>query len=73
MQPAGMTMTLTVVNPQGNKLMRKEIAASSYGIASADFPLDSQAPSGDYTITAEMGPTVQLAQRRGQAIQPAPL
>jgi hypothetical protein len=51
------TMTLTVADPQGNKLLQKELATSAYGIASADFPLDSQAPSGDYTITAQMGPT----------------
>ena len=55
---AGMTMTLTVADPQGNKLLRKELTTSAFGIASVDFPLDTQARSGDYAITAEMGPTV---------------
>ena len=50
------TMTLTVTDPQGNKLLQKELLTSAFGIASAGFPLDSHAPSGDYTITAQMGP-----------------
>lgn len=53
----GQPLVLTVEDPSGNKLMRKELATSQYGIASADFALDSQAASGDYIITAEMGPT----------------
>lgn len=52
----GMTMTLTVADPEGNKLLQKDLTTSAFGIASADFPLDSQAPSGDYLITAAMGP-----------------
>lgn len=53
-----LTMTLTVAGPQGDKLLRQALPTSSYGIAAADFPLDALAPSGDYTITAELGPTV---------------
>ncbi len=53
-----MTMTLTVADPEGNKLLRQDLTTSDYGIASIDFPLDTHAASGDYTITAEMGPTV---------------
>ena len=49
-------LVLTVQDAQGNKLMRKEVTTSRYGIASADFTLDTQATSGDYIITAEMGP-----------------
>jgi uncharacterized protein YfaS (alpha-2-macroglobulin family) len=52
---AGMTMTLSVADPQGNKLSRTEVAASGYGIASLDFALDTEAPSGEYAITAELG------------------
>jgi uncharacterized protein YfaS (alpha-2-macroglobulin family) len=50
------TLVITVQDPTGNKLMRKELTTSQYGIASADFVLDTQAASGDYIITAEMGP-----------------
>ena len=53
----GMTLTLTVADPDGNKLMRKELVTSDYGIAAADFVLDSQAASGDYIISTEMGPS----------------
>ncbi|MCE7987739.1 MAG: hypothetical protein DYG89_41780 [Caldilinea sp. CFX5] len=49
-------LVLTVADPAGNKLMRKELTTSAFGIASADFQLDSQAASGDYVLTAEMGP-----------------
>jgi hypothetical protein len=52
-----LTMTLTVQDAQGNKLMRRELLTSQYGIASADFALDAQATSGDYIISAELGPT----------------
>ena len=55
---ASMTMTLTVADPDGNKLLRRDLTTSEYGIGSIDFPLDTHAASGDYTITAEMGPTV---------------
>jgi len=49
-------LVLTVSDPAGNKLMRKEVTTSDFGIASADFQLDTQAASGDYILTAEMGP-----------------
>ncbi|MDQ3247871.1 MAG: MG2 domain-containing protein, partial [Chloroflexota bacterium] len=53
----GQPLVVTVQDPAGNKLMRRELTTSSYGIASVDFALDTQATSGDYIITAEMGPT----------------
>ncbi len=53
----GMSMTLTLADPQGNKLLRQDIPTSAYGIASVDFPLDSQAASGNYSLTAQIGPT----------------
>lgn len=49
-------LVLTVSDPAGNKLMRKEVTTSAFGIASTDFQLDTQAASGDYILTAEMGP-----------------
>lgn len=50
------TMLFTVEDPGGNKLLRRELTSSQYGIAALDFALDSQAPSGDYIITAQVGP-----------------
>ncbi len=52
----GQPLVVTVSDPEGNKLFRQELTTSDHGVASADFGLDSQAPSGDYIITAEMGP-----------------
>jgi 5-hydroxyisourate hydrolase-like protein (transthyretin family) len=49
-------LVLTVADPAGNKLMRKTLTTSVFGIASTAFQLDSQAASGDYVLTAEMGP-----------------
>ena len=43
-------LVLTVQDPQGNRIMRRELATSNWGIASADFSLDSQAPSGDVHV-----------------------
>ena len=52
----GQPLIITVADPEGNKLMRKELTTSEFGIASTDFQLDTQATSGDYILTAEMGP-----------------
>lgn len=52
----GEPIVFTVADPAGNKLMRKELATSVHGIAAADFELDTLAASGDYLITAELGP-----------------
>jgi hypothetical protein len=49
-------ITLTVADPAGNKVMRQELATSAHGVAAVDFALDAQAASGDYLITAELGP-----------------
>jgi uncharacterized protein YfaS (alpha-2-macroglobulin family) len=49
-------VTLTVADPQGNKLLQRELATSQYGVASADFTLDKPGTSGDYQITAQIGP-----------------
>ncbi len=52
----GETLQITVADPEGNKLMRRELITSDFGIAAVDFQLDSQAASGDYILTATMGP-----------------
>jgi uncharacterized protein YfaS (alpha-2-macroglobulin family) len=49
-------LVITVSDPAGNKLMRKELTTSDFGVAAVDFALDSQAASGDYILAAEMGP-----------------
>lgn len=53
---AGETVTVAISDPQGNKLVRQALTTSNYGVASFDFPLDAQAPSGHYAIAAEIGP-----------------
>jgi uncharacterized protein YfaS (alpha-2-macroglobulin family) len=57
LKPAGaLTMTVTVADPAGNKVFRRELTTSAYGVAAVDFPISSHATSGDYVITAAMGP-----------------
>ncbi|HHW86092.1 MAG TPA: hypothetical protein GX400_07775 [Chloroflexi bacterium] len=50
------TVTLTIADPQGNKLLQRTLTTSQYGVASTDFTLDAQVVSGDYQITAAIGP-----------------
>ncbi|MBI1299599.1 hypothetical protein GC175_32135 [bacterium] len=49
-------IVFTVDDPEGNRLLRQEIATSEWGIAAVDFELDAQAMSGDYILTAALGP-----------------
>ena len=60
-------LLLTVQDPQGNHVMRRELSTSAWGIASSDFVLDSQASQGNYTITAHMGTEVS---RRTVEVKP---
>lgn len=53
---AAQPLILSVDDPEGNRLLRQELTTSRWGIAAADFVLDSQAKSGDYTLTASIGP-----------------
>jgi 5-hydroxyisourate hydrolase-like protein (transthyretin family) len=57
MKPAeDQPLQLAVHDAQGNQLMRREVTTSRWGIAATDFALDAQAASGDYTISASLGP-----------------
>ena len=49
-------LMLTVTDPAGNKVYHRAIPTSDFGVAAADFPIGALATSGDYVITAEMGP-----------------
>ncbi len=46
-----------VEDPKGNKIYRKTITTSDYGVASADFALADTLNAGTYKITASMGDT----------------
>lgn len=49
-------IVVTVADPNGNKLARQTLTTSKYGIAATEFVLDGLATTGDYIITAEIGP-----------------
>lgn len=51
----GQTVTFTVTDPKGNKLAREEVTTSDFGVAAADFALDTAAASGDYLLSVELG------------------
>ncbi|MBN1675674.1 MAG: hypothetical protein JXR37_31820 [Kiritimatiellae bacterium] len=67
LRPAdGRDVVLEVLDPKGNKVFRKRLASSTFGIASADFVLADQVNEGDYTIAAMMGDTTS---ERGVAVK----
>jgi len=52
---ADRAITLTVNDPRGNLLWKKELKTSEWGVAGADFPLDTEVEPGDYAIEATAG------------------
>ena len=53
MKPAaGDPITLEVEDAKGNKVFKKTLDASAYGIVSADFPLADEVNMGRYTVRA---------------------
>lgn len=46
-----------IEDPKGNKIYRKAVKSSDYGLVSADFQLAETLNSGDYKITASIGDT----------------
>ena len=46
-------IAIQLVDPMGTIIANKAVETSAYGIATAEFPLDSQVASGDYTVRAE--------------------
>jgi uncharacterized protein YfaS (alpha-2-macroglobulin family) len=52
---ASRAITLTVNDPRGNLLLKKELTTSEWGVASLDFPLDTEIEPGDYAIEARAG------------------
>ncbi len=54
----GTEIIFNVISPNGDRLVRRAVTASEYGIAGLEFPLDSQAPHGAYTLQASLGDTV---------------
>jgi 5-hydroxyisourate hydrolase-like protein (transthyretin family) len=53
----GQNIEFLIEDPKGNKIYRKTLTASDYGIVSADFQLAETVNSGDYKITASIGDT----------------
>ncbi|MGB8644219.1 MAG: MG2 domain-containing protein [Anaerolineae bacterium] len=51
------TLDFLVEDPKGNKVLRKSVETSAFGIASADFQLADTVITGDYKITATLGDT----------------
>jgi hypothetical protein len=56
LKPVGKaTLLLEVEDAKGNKVFKKELKTSEYGIASADFQLADEVNQGDYRIRAILG------------------
>ena len=54
---AGQDAVIEVQDPKGNKVFKKRLKTSDYGIVSADFQLADQVNTGDYTISSTIGDT----------------
>ncbi len=68
MKPAaGQEVEFIITNPDGDKLVRRTVPASEFGIAALDFPLSPYAAQGRYTIQASVGGTVS---ERTVTVQP---
>lgn len=52
---AGYPLELTIADGKGNKVFRKTLTTTAYGIAAADFQLAGEVNNGDYKITATLG------------------
>ncbi|HUX01233.1 MAG TPA: MG2 domain-containing protein [Phycisphaerae bacterium] len=60
-------VTLEILDPNGNKVFKKSLRTSRFGIASADFELADQVNTGDYAIRATIGET---ASERSVRVEP---
>ncbi|HZU86462.1 MAG TPA: alpha-2-macroglobulin family protein [Anaerolineaceae bacterium] len=58
MQPAaGRALEIVVADGKGNKVFRKQLTTSDYGVAFIDFQLASEVNTGDYKISAVLDNT----------------
>jgi hypothetical protein len=53
----GASMDFLVEDPKGNKVYRKSIPASEYGVAAADFTLADMVNQGNYRLSVAIGNT----------------
>lgn len=58
LKPASGQVQMTITDAKGNKVFQKDLEASAYGIASADFQLADEVNTGNYKITAQLGDTM---------------
>jgi len=56
-KPSETDLTLEVEDPNGNRVFKKSIRTSAFGIASADFALADEVNLGTYRIRASIGET----------------
>jgi uncharacterized protein YfaS (alpha-2-macroglobulin family) len=55
---AGSAITFEVEDAKGNKVFKKELTTSEYGVAAVDFQLATEVNQGDYRIKALLGKDV---------------
>ncbi|MEZ4710556.1 MAG: alpha-2-macroglobulin family protein [Caldilineaceae bacterium] len=63
-------VVITIHDAQNNIIQRQELVTSPYGIAATDLLLDTQAGSGDYLITAEVGADLIAQDSRTVEVKP---
>ncbi|MGC9358702.1 MAG: MG2 domain-containing protein, partial [Anaerolineae bacterium] len=55
---AGQDLDLTITDAKGNKVFRRTLTTSEYGVAATDFRLANEVNTGNYKIEAQLGNTL---------------
>ena len=68
---AGQEMEIVIADGKGNKVFRKKLTTSEFGVASTDFQLASEVNTGPYKITAVTGQYILGKDGNCGALRPA--
>jgi 5-hydroxyisourate hydrolase-like protein (transthyretin family) len=68
----GATVGFLVEDPRGNKVFRKSVEASDFGVAAADFTLADLVNQGNYKLSVSIGDTAESATRSEKTVEVRP-
>jgi 5-hydroxyisourate hydrolase-like protein (transthyretin family) len=68
----GAAVNFLVEDPKGNKVFRKSVEASDFGIAAADFTLADMVNQGNYKLSVSIGDAAESATRSEKTVEVRP-
>jgi len=68
----GATVNFLVEDPKGNKVFRKDVIASDFGVAAADFTLADMVNQGSYKLSVAIGDTGESTTRSEKTVEVRP-